>query len=58
MQRKDPRRAPISDKRSSKIGIDSAMMKDTRQLTATQELYASANVPTSVVVRLAHNHTR
>ena len=41
MQRNDPRRAPIKDKRSSKIGMDSAMMNDIKQLAATHELHPS-----------------
>lgn len=38
MQRNEPSKAPISERRSSKMGIDSAMMNDMRQLKATQEL--------------------
>jgi hypothetical protein len=38
MQRKEPRRAPMTDRRSSKIGMDSAMTKDIKQLKPTQEL--------------------
>lgn len=42
MQRKEPRRAPMTESRSSKIGIDSAMINDIKQLKATQPLSKSA----------------
>jgi hypothetical protein len=38
MQRKEPRRAPMTESRSSKIGMDSAMMNDIKQLKATHPL--------------------
>jgi hypothetical protein len=38
MQRKEPSRAPITESKSSKIGMDSAMMKDIKVFTATHEL--------------------
>lgn len=38
MQRKEPSRAPIKDKRLPKMGIDSAMTNDKVQLKATQAL--------------------
>ena len=44
MQRNEPRRAPMTESKSSKIGMDSAMMKDIKQLNATQELSPSATV--------------
>ena len=43
MQRKEPRRAPMTERRSSKMGMDSAMMKDIKQLKATQELSCLAD---------------
>jgi hypothetical protein len=46
MQRKEPRRAPMTERRSSKIGMDSAIMNDIKQLKATQELFVSV-VPKS-----------
>lgn len=38
MQRREPSKAPMSDRRSLKIGMASAMMNEIAQLTNTQEL--------------------
>jgi hypothetical protein len=45
IHRNDPSKAPMRDKRLSKMGMASAMMNDRVQLKATQALIVSESPP-------------